>query len=96
VRASLAEVDEPIDMVDVFRNAAAVPPIAEEAVRKGAKVLWMQLGIVNEEAAAMAEAAGLQVIMDRCPKMEFGRLSGEMGFFGVDPRIITSRRQRLI
>jgi predicted CoA-binding protein len=96
VRASLAEIDEPIDMVDVFRNSAAVPPIAEEAVRKGAKVLWMQLGVVNEEAAAMAEAAGLKVIMDRCPKMEFGRLSGEMGFFGVDPRIITTRRQRLI
>jgi predicted CoA-binding protein len=96
VYASLDDLPVAVDMVDVFRNAAAVPPLAETAIRIGARVLWLQLGIINQDAAAMAEAAGLTVVMDRCPKMEFGRLSGEMGFFGVDSRIISARRERLI
>jgi len=96
VCASLDELPVPVDMVDVFRNATAVPALAEAAIRIGARVLWLQLGIMHAEAAAKAQAAGLTVIMDRCPKMEFGRLSGEMGFFGVDSRIISARRERLI
>lgn len=96
VYASLDDLPVPVDMVDVFRNAAAVPPVAEAAILLGARVLWLQLGIINHEAAALAGAAGLTVVMDRCPKMEFGRLSGEMGFFGVDSRIISARRERLL
>lgn len=96
VYASLDDLPVPVDMVDVFRNAAAVPPVAEAAILLGARVLWLQLGIINHEAATLAEAAGLTVVMDRCPKMEFGRLSGEMGFFGVDSRIISARRERLL
>jgi len=96
VCASLDELPIAVDMVDVFRNATAVPALAEAAIRIGARVLWLQLGIMHAEAAAKAQAAGLTVIMDRCPKMEFGRLSGEMGFFGVDSRIISARRERLI
>ena len=96
VCASLDELPVPVDMVDVFRNATAVPPLAEAAIRIGARVLWLQLSIMHAEAASKAQAAGLTVIMDRCPKMEFGRLSGEMGFFGVDSRIISARRERLI
>ena len=72
--ASLAEVPVPIDVVDVFRRAEAVPEIATAAIAKRAKVLWLQLGIVHEEAAAMAQAAGLQVVMDRCMKIEHHRL----------------------
>jgi uncharacterized protein len=95
VFASLAEIDRPVDIVDVFRNSEAVLPIAEEAVRIGAKVVWMQLGVRNDEAAALAEDAGLKVVMNRCPKIEYGRLSGEIGWAGVNSRVLSSKRPLL-
>lgn len=95
VYAGLRDIPERVDMVDIFRPSAAVPPIVEDAIAIGAKVVWMQLGIVNEEAAARAEKAGLTVIMNRCPKMEYGRLNGEMGWVGANSRIIDNRVRRL-
>lgn len=95
--ASLAEVPQPIDMVDVFRASEAVPGILEEtlALSPRPKVLWMQLGIIHAQAAAQAEEAGMQVIMNRCPKIEYGRLSGEIGWTGVNSRTISSKRPAL-
>ena len=95
VYASLADVPVPIDMVDVFRSSEAALGVAEEAVvlveKKQIKVLWLQLGIRNDAAAEIAQAAGIQVIMDRCPKIEFARLSGELSWSGINTRIITSK-----
>jgi len=94
VFASLADVPEPIDMVEIFRNSEAAGPIVEEALALDPlpRVVWMQLGVRNEDAAARAEAAGLKVVMNRCPKIEFGRLSGEIGWAGVNSRTLSSRR----
>ena len=94
--ATLSEIPVPVDMVDCFRAPDAIVPIAEEAISIGTKVLWMQLGVVNEEAARLAEAAGLKVVMNRCPKIEYGRLSREIGWLGVNTGIISSRRSRAI
>src|SRR5690606_3212542 len=94
--ASLSEIPVKIDMVDCFRASDAIPPIADEAIRIGAKVLWMQLGVRHDEAAKKAEAAGLKVVMNRCPKIEFGRLSREIGWMGVNTRVINSRKQNRI
>jgi predicted CoA-binding protein len=99
VYASLAEVPGPIDMVDIFRGADAAPGIVREAIaeksRLAIKVIWMQLGVISEEAAQLAEAAGFTVIMDRCPKIEHGRFSGEIGWMGVNRRVIDNRKPAL-
>jgi predicted CoA-binding protein len=96
VYASLSEIPVKVDMVDCFRNSDAIPPIAQEAIKIGARVLWLQLGVRNDEAAKTAEAAGLQVVMNRCPKIEYGRLSQEIGWMGVNTRVISSKRNRRI
>jgi len=92
--ARLADVPVPIDMVDIFRASAAVPPIVDEALALDPlpKVIWMQLTVRNDEAAAKAEAAGVKVVMNRCPKIEYGRLSGEIGWNGVNSRVISSKK----
>ncbi|MFG1286436.1 CoA-binding protein [Xanthobacter versatilis] len=92
--ATLADVPEPIDMVDVFRAPEHVPAVVDEVLKLNPlpKVLWTQLGVRNDEAAARAEEAGLQVVMNRCPKIEYGRLSGEIGWTGVNSRTISSRK----
>ena len=99
VYASLAEVPAPVDIVDIFRNSAAALEVTREAIRLkdalGIKVIWMQLGVRNDEAAGQAEAAGLRVVMNRCPKIEYGRLSGEIGWAGVNAGTITSKRPLL-
>jgi predicted CoA-binding protein len=94
VYATLDDIPEKIDMVDCFRSSDAIPAIAEDAIRLNAKVLWMQLSVRNQDAAKRAEAAGLRVVMDRCPKIEYGRLSGEIASLGVNTGIISSKRTR--
>jgi len=96
--AKLADVSEPIDMVDVFRRSDAVPEVLDEvlALSPRPRVFWMQLGVKNEEAALRAEAAGMTVVMNRCPKIEYGRLSREIGWVGVNTRTLSSKKpQRL-
>ncbi|TIO10288.1 CoA-binding protein [Mesorhizobium sp.] len=92
--ARLADVPEPIDMIDVFRNPAAAPAIVDEALRLDPlpKVIWMQLGVRHDEAAARAEAAGIKVVMNRCPKIEYGKLSGEIGWTGVNSGVLSSKK----
>ena len=96
VYARVSDLPAPVDMVDIFRNSEAAGPIADEVIankdRLGVRILWMQLGVINEEAAKRAEAAGLTVIMNRCPKIEYGRLSGEIGWYGVNRRVIDNRK----
>ena len=89
---SLADVPEPVDMVDCFRRAEEIPALAEEAIAVGAKVLWMQLGVVNEAAAKRAREAGLEVVMDRCVKIEYARLFGGLGLVGVNTGVISAKR----
>jgi len=88
----LEDIPVPVDMVDVFRKAADVPPIAASAVAIGAKCLWQQLGVVNAEADALARAAGLASVMDRCVKIEHARLFGGLNWAGVNTGVISARR----
>jgi predicted CoA-binding protein len=96
VYARVSDLPPSVDMVDIFRNSDAAGPITDEVIankdRLGVRILWMQLGVINEAAAKRAEAAGLTVIMNRCPKIEYGRLSGEIGWYGVNRRVIDNRK----
>jgi len=94
VYGKLADIPEAIDMVDIFRASAHVLPIVQEALALDPKpkVIWMQLTVRNEDAARLAQAAGLKVVMNRCPKIEYGRLSSEISWMGVNSRVLTSKR----
>ena len=91
---SLLDIDREVDVVDCFRKSEEIPGIAEQAIKIGAKVLWMQLGIENKEAMEIAEKAGLLVVMNRCMKIEHGRLFGGLNFIGVNTSVISSRRPK--
>jgi uncharacterized protein len=99
VYGSLADVPPPVHIVDIFRNSEAALAVAREAIalkeKLGIRVIWMQLGVRNDQAAREAEAAGLAVVMNRCPKIEYGRLSGEIGWAGVNTGLISSVRPKL-
>jgi predicted CoA-binding protein len=92
--ASLSDIGRPIDMVDIFRNSSHIMPVVEEALKLPSppKVIWMQLGARDDAAATKAEAAGIKVVMNRCPKIEWGRLSSEISWMGVNSRTISSKR----
>jgi predicted CoA-binding protein len=94
VYARLSDIPEPIDMVDIFRASSAVPAIVDEALALDPKpkAIWMQLTVRHDEAAAKAEAAGVKVVMNRCPKIEYGRLSGEIGWTGVNSGVLSSKK----
>ena len=96
VYARLADLPGPVDMVDIFRNSEAAAGIVDEALALPVppKVIWMQLGVRNDAAAAKAEAAGIQVVMNRCPKIEWARLNGELGWMGTSSRVISSKMQK--
>ncbi|MET0277459.1 MAG: CoA-binding protein [Pseudorhodoplanes sp.] len=96
--ARLAEVPEPIDMVDIFRNSEAALGVVKEALalKPLPQVIWMQLGIRNDEAANLAEAAGVKMVMNRCPKIEYGRLSSEISWMGVNSRTLSAKRAPLL
>jgi len=93
---TIASIPDPVDVVDCFRKPVEMPALAREAVAKGAKVLWMQLGIRSAEAAAIADAAGLDVVMDRCMKIEHGRILGGLNWAGVNTGVISARRPRAV
>ena len=97
VYGRLADIPEPVDMVDIFRGAEAAAGVADEALAllPPPKVIWMQLTVQNDVAAAKARAQGVEVVMNRCPKIEYGRLSGEIGWTGVNSGILSSKRPRL-
>jgi predicted CoA-binding protein len=90
---SVLEVPDPVEVVDIFREPAAVPEIVEQAIGKQAKVVWMQLGVINESAAERAREAGLEVVMDRCMKIEHARFFGGLNTIGMNTAVISSRRR---
>ena len=98
VYGSLAEIPEPLDMVEIFRNSEAADGIVDEALALDPlpKVIWMQLSVRNDAAAARADARGVQVIMNRCPKIEYGRISGEIGWTGVNTRMLSSKKPAMM
>jgi predicted CoA-binding protein len=98
VYGSLGEIPEPLDMVEIFRNSEAADAIVDEALALDPlpKVIWMQLSVRNDAAAARAEARGVQVIMNRCPKIEYGRISGEIGWTGVNTRMLSSKKPAML
>lgn len=89
---SLLDIPDPVDIVDIFRRPQDIPPIVEDAIEIGAKVVWMQLTVVNEEAAQRARDAGLEVVMNRCVKIEHGRIFGVINYLGVNRRLISSKK----
>ncbi len=97
VYAKLADIPEPVDMVDVFRGSQFAPQIVQEALTLTPKpqVIWMQLTVRNDEAAKLAEDAGMKVVMNRCPKIEYGRLSSEISWIGVNSRMLSSKRAKV-
>jgi predicted CoA-binding protein len=98
VYGRLSDIPEPVDMIDIFRASRHAPAVVDEALAMARKpsVIWMQLGVRSDEAAAKAEAAGLKVVMNRCPKIEYGRLSSEIGWIGVNSRTLSSKRATLL
>jgi predicted CoA-binding protein len=98
VYAGLAEISEPVDMVDIFRASEQVMPIVQEALtlRPKPQMIWMQLTIRNDAVAALAEAAGIKVVMNRCPKIEYGRLSSEISWMGINSRTLSSKRAQIL
>lgn len=95
--ARLTDIPEPVDMIDIFRASAHVPPIVDDALalQPRPRVIWMQLGVRHDAAARRAEAAGIKVVMNRCPKIEYGRLSSEISWIGVNSRTLTSKKAQL-
>jgi predicted CoA-binding protein len=92
--ASLKDIPDKVDMVDCFRKSTEIEPIADDAIAIGARVLWMQLGVMNAKAAEKARNAGLQVVQDRCVKIEHGRLFGGLNWVGVNTKVISAKRPR--
>jgi uncharacterized protein len=98
IYATLSEVPEPVDMVDIFRASQYALPIVQEALALKPKpqVIWMQLGVRSDEAAALAEANGMKVVMNRCPKIEYGRLSSEISWMGINSRTLSSKKAKIM